>query len=183
MPNLYHLAAPAAPLVQPEPIGDAFVRHILAEKRCPPDRRQQVITAAWQAAPTAMLRTTRRLSIGDDALARALRAGPPPEAGLDDLSVVLAHAQWAVQTPRADWDLGDVPGPAPFPALSGGYAEMMPDPEEVARYADLRSHASEALRLASTVAAATGIRRPKARICRGGDPPGVAETHAIACKK
>jgi hypothetical protein len=41
-----------------------------------------------------------------------------------------------------------VPGPAPFPALPGGYVETLADPEEVERYADLRNHASEALRLA-----------------------------------
>jgi hypothetical protein len=153
VPNLYHLPAPAPPLVQPEPIGDAFVRYVLAEKRCAPDRRQQVIAAAWQAAangedPAAMLRTARRLAVGGDRLARALREGPPPGAGLDELTVALAHAQWAVQIPRADWDQGNVPGPAPFPALPGGYVETMADAEDAERYADLRSHASEALRLA-----------------------------------
>jgi hypothetical protein len=135
VPNLHHLAAPAAPLVQPEPIGDAFVRYILAEKRCAPDRRQQLITAAWQAAANGqatavMLRTARRLSVGEDALARALREGPPPEAGLDELSVALAHAQWALQIPRADWDLGDVPGPAPFPALPAATSKRCPIPRK-----------------------------------------------------
>jgi hypothetical protein len=166
VPNLYHLPAPAPPIVQPEPIGDAFVRYVLSEKHCAPDRRQQVIAAAWQAAanseaPAAMLRNARRLSVDETALARALREGPPPEAGLDELTVALAHAQWAVQIPRTDWDQGDVPGPAPLPPLQGGYSDPMPNIEEEERYAALRTYASEALRFA--------LERLQAL------PPGIAE--------
>ena len=148
VPNLHAAPAPAPPLVQPEPIGDAFVQHVLSEERCATDRRQEVINLAWRAAPVAMLRTAWRLSTGEDALAGILREGPPPGAGLDELAIALAHVQWAVHIPRSDWDLGDVPGFAPFPHLLDGGVEAFPNFEDMERYAGLRTRASEALRLA-----------------------------------
>ena len=147
VPNLHHMPAPAPPLVLPEPIGEAFVHYVLDEKRCAGDRRQRVVDAAWQAAPAVMLRNSWRLSIGDDAVARIMRAGPPPAAGLSELDIALTYAQWAVQIPRVEWDVGDVPGPTPFPPLPAGYHQGAADPEEIERFSGLRSRADEALRL------------------------------------
>ena len=86
VPNLGAVwPAPAPPLVQPEPIGDAFVRLVL--RRSDAATRRRVIAAAWRANPPAMLAAVRRLGQGGDALAATLRSGPPPEAALDPLDM------------------------------------------------------------------------------------------------
>lgn len=144
IPNLLAQTPPAPPLVVPAPIGDTFIRLVLSDMHCAPDHRAAILAEAWRAAPTPMLRTAWRLSTGEDALAIALRAGPA-QSGLDEARIALAYAAWAALIPREEWDLGDVPGPAPAPPLPGGYTDAAMDfAAESARFAALRQRSAAA---------------------------------------
>jgi len=127
--------APAPPLVQPEPIGDAFVRLVL--RRCDAATRRRVIAAAWRANPPAMLAAVRRLGQGEDALAAALRAGPPPEAALDPLDMALAYVVAAVHIPRPEWDAGEIPRLGPAVLVAARHIRALPPERAAAAFSQL----------------------------------------------
>jgi hypothetical protein len=110
VPNLRGAwSLPAPPMVRPEPIGDAFARLVLSNKRCDPLTRRRVIAAAWRANPAGMLSASRRLAARDDPLAAELRAGPPEDIGLEPLDLALAYALAATRIPRPEWDAREIP--------------------------------------------------------------------------
>ncbi|MFD2233554.1 hypothetical protein [Phaeospirillum tilakii] len=133
------------PRVHPERIGDAFVAYLL-DAVWAETERDEVIRLAWQIAPEAMPHASWRLSLASEAVAANLWREMGAASERDPLGTTLAFLRWACLIPRLEWDLGDVPGPAPFPRLEPNGLEGLPDPETAARHRALNQRADHARR-------------------------------------
>ncbi len=84
-----------------------------------------------------MLAAVGRLGRGDDKLAEALRAGPPPEADLDPVELALAYVVAAIRIPRPEWDAGEIPRLAAPVLTATRYLRALPPERAAAAFSRL----------------------------------------------